>query len=50
MIKDLLKFIEQSPVCFHAVENVKNRLEGEGFVALPSSDWELVPGGKYHCL
>ena len=48
MIKNLLKFIEQSPVCFHAVENVKNRLEGEGFVALPSSDWELVPGGKYY--
>lgn len=48
MIREMLKFINQSPVCFFAVENVKNRLEQEGYVALPSSDWELVPGGKYY--
>ncbi|MBQ6075875.1 MAG: M18 family aminopeptidase [Lachnospiraceae bacterium] len=48
MIKEMLQFIQQSPVCFHAVENVRTRLEQDGFVALPGSDWELVPGGKYY--
>ena len=48
MIREMLSFIEKSPVNFFAVDNLKNRLEDEGYVALPSSDWELLPGGKYY--
>ena len=48
MIKEMLSFIRKSPVCFFVIENVKNRLEEEGYVELPSSEWELVPGGRYY--
>ena len=48
MIRKMLSFIHESPVNFFAVENVKNRLEEEGFAELPSSEWELRAGGKYY--
>ena len=48
MVRSMLSFIEESPVCFFTVQNVKDRLEEEGYVALPSADWELVAGGKYY--
>ena len=48
MIKEMLSFIRKSPVCFFAVENVRKRLEAEGYVELPASEWELVPGGRYY--
>ena len=47
MIKELLSFIHESPVSFLAIRSVKTRLENEGFLELPSGDWNLKPGGKY---
>ena len=47
MISSMLKFIDESPVCFHAVENLKNRLLSEGYEQLPQGKRELKRGGKY---
>lgn len=47
--QDLLKFIEESPSSFHAVESVKQLLIPNGFQELqPSEKWSLIPGGKYY--
>ncbi|MBR2848630.1 MAG: M18 family aminopeptidase [Clostridia bacterium] len=47
--ESLISFIKESPVSFHAVENITNRLSGEGYTALFESDaWDVVPGGKYY--
>lgn len=48
MIKKMLQFIEQSPVCFFAVENAIKRLKEEGFSELPASEWTLKQGGRYY--
>lgn len=41
----MLEFIGKSPSCFHAVENVKNRLQEKGFRELKETeDWQLLPG------
>ena len=48
MIKEMLSFIRKSPVCFFVIENMKQVLEEEGYVELPASEWELVPGGRYY--
>lgn len=46
--KDMLEFIEKSPTCFHAVENVKQMLLGAGYTELlEAEDWQLAPGGGY---
>ncbi len=46
--KEMLEFIENSPSCFHVVENVKKLLEKQGFLALDEKEaWELVPGNGY---
>ena len=47
MIKELLSFIHESPVCFFAVRNLKERLLEEGFDELLPGDWNLKPGGQY---
>ncbi len=47
--KKCLAFIDESVSCYHAVENVAKRLEGEGFLALREGEiWELTPGGSYY--
>ena len=47
----MLAFIENSPSCFHAIENLKNMLEAAGYQELAeSSAWEVVPGGKYYVM
>ena len=47
--ESLISFIKESPVSFHAVENITNRLSGGGYTALFESDaWDVVPGGKYY--
>ena len=47
--KEMLEFIENSPSCFHAIENIKNRLSDAGFEELAEKNpWEIVPGGKYY--
>lgn len=48
-VKKLFSFIEESPSPFHAVENMKRRLEEEGYTKLPEGDiWNLSEGGKYY--
>lgn len=38
--RDMLRFIEKSPTCFHAVANLEERLEQEGFHRLAETeDW-----------
>lgn len=47
--REMLEFIEKSPTCFHAVENLKKMLEKEGFRELRErEEWETAPGGKYY--
>lgn len=44
----LLRFIENSPTAFHAVETVAERLVAEGFTCLREGDaWDLIPGEGY---
>ena len=46
---DLIDFAYNSPTAFHAVENVKDRLNKEGFIELKEENkWSLVPKGKYY--
>jgi len=44
----LLHFLDQSPTCFHAVWNMKEKLQDAGFQKLREDErWRLAPGGKY---
>ncbi len=45
----MLDFIDQSPTCFHVVNNMKKRLLKEGFTELKEAEeWKLkATGGKY---
>ncbi len=46
--QDLIDFIYESPSPYHAVDNVRNKLNKEGYVELSLSDkWSLEKGGKY---
>ena len=46
--KKLLKFIEESPTCFHAVANLADILRKEGFKELKETEkYKLAKGGKY---
>ncbi len=46
--KELIGFIDESPVSFIAVDNLKKMLLGNGFSELyESQKWEIKPGGKY---
>ena len=38
----LLKFIEESPSCFHVVENVKKQLTAAGFEELKEKEASFV--------
>lgn len=50
-VQDLLSFIEKSPSCYHCVQEVKTRLEKNGFKALVDAHkWELTKGGKYYTI
>ncbi len=46
MQQRLLDFIAAAPTAYHAVAEVKRRLEEAGYVPLPESG--AVPGGKYY--
>ena len=47
--EEMLKFIQKSPTCFHAVGNLKEMLETEGYQELKEAeDWSVVKGGKYY--
>ena len=44
----LMDFIRRSPGRYHAVENVRLRMEDAGFTRLQEREiWSLKPGGKY---
>ncbi|MCR4587624.1 MAG: M18 family aminopeptidase [Lachnospiraceae bacterium] len=44
----LFDFINNSPTCFHAVENLATAYEKAGFLALSEKEsWNIAPGGKY---
>lgn len=46
--QELAQFLEGSPSCFHAVENMKNSLLTEHFLQLHENQkWQIKPGGKY---
>lgn len=48
IIDDLLKFLDESPTSWHAVQNVKETLLQAGFQELKEEDaWPLAFGGKY---
>ena len=47
MISSMLQYIQKSPDCFHAVENLRQRLLSEGYTQLTAGEWSLTPGGKY---
>ena len=46
---DLLRFIKKSPTAFHAVAQICEHLDQEGYLHLRESDeWSLCAGGKYY--
>ena len=46
--KELAQFLEGSPSCFHAIENMKNILSEEHFEQLQENrKWHVQPGGRY---
>lgn len=48
LAKELVSFIKESPTCFHAVANMKERLMKEGYEELlEGSTWNVKEGGKY---
>ena len=49
MNEELLKFLENSPTCFHAIANIRAILEGNGYHELnEAARWTLEEGGKYY--
>lgn len=47
-VKDLIEFLENSPSCFHATENMKNMLLKVDFEQLyENKKWNIRPGGSY---
>ena len=47
--EQLLDFIEKSPSCFHAVDNMKKILKAEGFQEVKEEEkWNLEKGGSYY--
>ena len=47
--KKLLKFIQKSPTAFQAIDEMKKRLEKEGYKELKEEEhWEITPGGNYY--
>lgn len=47
-INEMMAFIQQSPTAFHAVANLRDMLEAQGFDLLSECEpWRLVPGGRY---
>lgn len=47
--KDLLKFIQASPTCFHATQQIACMLDESGYVLLLENEkWTLDQGGKYY--
>ena len=49
--RELLKFIEKSPSCFHAIRAIKDELNENGFEELfESKKWNIKHGKKYYVI
>lgn len=48
MLQSMLHYIKKSPDCFHAVHQLAQLLEADGYVHLPEGGWALERGGKYY--
>lgn len=49
--RELVDFLEKSPTCFHAVEQMKISLSKQGFTELKEEEyWEIKAGGSYFVL
>ena len=47
-VQELFDFIQQSPSCFHVIENVKKQLTEQGFEELcENKNWQIKEAGKY---
>lgn len=47
--KELLRFIQESPSCFHAIKNLSDELDAKGFDLLQENElWNIKKGGKYY--
>lgn len=47
--RNLMEFLNESPVNFLAVKTVRRHLDAAGFTMLdPTARWQLQPGGKYY--
>ncbi|WP_303328807.1 M18 family aminopeptidase [Duncaniella muris] len=47
--RNLMEFLNESPVNFLAVKTVRRHLDAAGFTMLdPAARWQLQPGGKYY--
>ena len=44
MISAMLQYIQRSPDCFHAVEELRQRLLREGYTELRPGRWQLTAG------
>ena len=45
----LMRFLDNSPSVYHAVENLRTELENAGYTRLSESEkWSLAAGGKYY--
>ena len=50
-LKGLFDFIDASPTCYHAVQNIKNRLDEAGFIRLcEKENYEVEAGKKYYVI
>lgn len=48
-IEELFEFIDNSPSCYHAVENIDRQLEEAGYQRLSEKcTWKIVTGGRYY--
>lgn len=49
LANELIKYLDNSPVSYLAVQNIVNELEFNGYLPLVEGDrWELKPNGKYY--
>ena len=47
-ISEFIDFLDRSPSCYHAAENLEKMMLEAGYTRLQEHmDWTLVPGGKY---
>ena len=48
-VQALMRFLDNSPSVYHAVENLRTELENAGYTRLSESEkWNLTAGGKYY--